>query len=276
MVEIKGSVGGDGVEECLERGGGSSSAQARYQQCKLMGMQGASFAEAPDAKFYPELVEFGGLSRALRRVAEERSLDLGDVRPGSEQGLSVYRTVEADSSRGPIRVSTVLNRRAFSISIDSAAGDFVWAYGSATTLEDLADVIDAWRSGVLLAPLQERFPFIDFSKMAEGYERGTPVETAWNILLSEDTYDSRREMVAALHSRPRLSELFPFFSHEVLRLAVDPFDRDAGEICIELQVNGLYSMRSSDDEVLVGVGLADLADAATAIVEFLARRRPHG
>lgn len=231
-------------------------------------MSMASFAEAPDAKYYPELVAYGGLSQALRRLAEDRGLDLGDVRPASDRGLSVYRTAEAASSRGLIRISTVLNRRAFSISMDSAEGDFVWANGSTTTLGDVAEVIDAWRSGVLLAPLRERFPFIEFSKMAEGYECGEPAETAWGILLADDNRISHREMLAALRSNSRLSGMFPFFSHDVLRLAIDPFKRDAGEICIAPQGNGRFSVQSSSDgEILADVELADLADTASSFFD---------
>jgi len=234
----------------------------------------AGFAEAPDAEFYPELVEHGGLAEALGHLAEDRHLDLGDVRPGSNRGLSVYRTAETESARGLIRISTVLNRRAFSISMDSAEGDFVWACGSAPALGDVAEVIDAWRRGVLLGPLRERFPFIEFSKIAEGHERGTPVETAWSLLLADDTYISHREMLTALHSRRRLSELFPFFSHEVLRLAFDPLDREAGEVRIESHSDGRYCVTSSlGGEIPADIGLADLVDAIASLVELLERPR---
>ncbi|MDX3771552.1 MULTISPECIES: DUF6193 family natural product biosynthesis protein [unclassified Streptomyces] len=225
------------------------------------------FADAPDAKFYPELVEHGGLYRALRYIAEVRGLDVGEVRPGSDRGLGLYRTAVMQSNRGIIRISTVLNRRAFSISLDSAAGDFVWASGSTGILDDVAEVVGAWRHGILLAPLRERYPFIKFSQMAQGYEQGAPVETAWDILLGNDEYVSHREMLTALHSNPRLRGLFPFFSHETLRLSMDCFNREAGEICIDLQDDGLYSVRSSlDGMVLADISMLALTDAVASLL----------
>ncbi|MFJ3235721.1 DUF6193 family natural product biosynthesis protein [Streptomyces sp. NPDC086787] len=152
--------------------------------------------------------------------------------------------------------------------MDSAEGDFVWANGSTASLGDIAEVIDAWRSGVLLVPLRERFPFIEFSEMAEGYERGEPVETAWRIVLADDNHISHREMLAALRSNSRLNGMFPFFSHNVLRLAIDPYSRDAGEICIELQGDGRFSVQSSPGgAILADVELADLADMASSFVD---------
>jgi hypothetical protein len=228
---------------------------------------GAAFAEAPDAAFYPELVEQGGLYRVLQRIGEERGLDLGDVRPGSDRGLAVYRTAKSDSSRGAIRISTVLNRRAFSIVFDSAVGSYVWAEGSATEPDQVAGVIDSWRGGMLLVPLREAFPFMQFSPMSQGYERGTQVETAWGLLLTGDAHASRRGMLTVLQANSLVSGLFPFFSMGTLRLARDCFDREAGSISIDGQEDGRYSVRSSfDGALLADVELSNLADAVASLI----------
>ncbi|MBS2539915.1 hypothetical protein KGQ20_44955 [Catenulispora sp. NF23] len=230
-------------------------------------MSEPSFAEGPDARFYPDLVESGSLSQALRVVADAEDLDVGNLRPGSSPELSVYRTAETDSDHGLIRVSTVLNRRAFSISIDSAKGNFVWADGSTTDLADVTRVIHAWCSGVVLAVLNARFPFMEFSRQAEGFERGNPSETAWDILLEDTYYAPQRGVLSLLCANPALSKLFPFYSHDVLRLAMDPFDRGAGEIKIERRNDGRFDVtRSPGGNHLMNIEIADLAAAGASLL----------
>jgi hypothetical protein len=228
-----------------------------------------SFAEGPDAKFYPDLVESGSLSQTLRALADAEDLEIGNLRPGSSPELSEYRTAETDSERGLIRVSTVLNRRSFSISIDSVQGNFVWTDGSTTSLTDVAQVIDAWRSGSTLDQLNARFPFMEFSRLAGGFERGTPGETAWDILLEDPYYAPQRDMLSLLRAEPTLSRLFPFYSHGVLRLAIDPLDRDSGEIDIERRDDGRFDVsRSPGGKALTGIELFDLARAASSLIQL--------
>ena len=229
----------------------------------------SGFADAPEAGYYPELVDQGGLARALRSIAQDRQLDLGELRVGSNVGLGVYRTAETGSTRGLIRVSTVLNRRAFSISLDSARGHFVWANGSTSNLLEVAGVIDAWRGGILLAVLSNRFPFMEYPKISQGYEDGTPVPTQWQILIeSEESYIVNRPLLLAAHENPRLSELFPFFSHGVLRLQMDCFDRSAGSIKLNQLSNGNYRVETTVlSENMVEV--PSMEEAVAAAVGFL-------
>jgi hypothetical protein len=236
-----------------------------------------TFAEAPDAECYPDLVESGTLAHALRRVAEECGVDLGEIRPG-EQGSDVYRRARLEAGRGPIWVKTALHKRNFLISLTNSAGGaggWGWPEGGTASLDEVVEVVAAWQGGIQLIPFGERFPFMRFSRMAVASERGTLVETAWDIVLTENLeeegYARYREMAVALHSDPRLRRLFPFFSHVTLRLKLDPYNLETGGIYVDLQDDGRYSVRSeiagpSGGAILTDVSLPHLADAVVSLL----------
>jgi hypothetical protein len=152
--------------------------------------------------------------------------------------------------------------------------------GGTDSLGEVAEVASAWLGGIRLVPLGERFPFMHFSRLALGYESGTPVETAWDIILTEKTAEDdfvpyREMVVAALHADRRVRGLFPFFSHFTLRLGPDPHDPLFSVAHIDMQADGNYSVCSAPDGQgnqarLTDIGLANLTD----VVVSLLRGRP--
>jgi hypothetical protein len=198
-------------------------------------------------EYYPDLIQDGGLPGALQRVARERGLDLGNVSSDSERWLAAPATVVADSSRGRIWINIGLSGRSFSIALGSGLG-FPWAEGKTASLEEVAAVIGAWRGGILLAPLRERFPFLGIERRAEEYERGRPpAETSWDIILADEEYSSEREMTTLLHSRPRIRSLYPDFDVLTLRLFLDFHDKAAGAIRVEPEEGGLWTVWFTKD-----------------------------
>jgi hypothetical protein len=242
------------------------------------------FAEVRESKYraelteyYADLIESGGLPQALQRIAGECGLDLGDVRSDSERWMAAPTTVVTDSSRGRIWINIAPRERSFSICLGSRLR-FPWAEGWAASLEEVAEVIDAWRGGILLASLRERFPFLDVERRAEEYERGRPpAETSWDIILTDDECSPHLEMATLLHSRPRIRSLYPEFDRQALRLFMDFRDGDAGSIRIEPEGGGLWTVWSAKDgeEVYIqlpnGIGyytFAPCADAALSGVRL--------
>jgi hypothetical protein len=238
------------------------------------------------AKHYPDLFEGGGMLRTLQRIAEERDLDLGAIESDSDH---VHATVTADSDRGLIWINVAGERRAFLVRLGSELG-FPWAEGWAPSMEEVAEVIDAWRGGIPLASLKDRFPFLEISQRAMEYVLGKSLaESCWNDILADDEFRSDRDMVALLHSRPRIRVLRPEFSHRTLRLFVDPYDRSAGDIRVEPKSDRAWSVWSSKDaeevyiplpggsgyydfappgdKVLADVTMQDLPDAVESFID---------
>ncbi len=191
--------------------------------------------EALDPEFYSDIIECGGLARAIEGAAHEYSVNLGAVRPQSKMRLALYRTASVKSNRGRVRIGIILGNRTFSMAFDSARGHFVWASGGTGNLVDVVQALDAWRNGCLLADMNRRFPFIQYPRLSLGYENGTPVETAWEILFEGASDSGRNELLATVYADERLRKLFPYFSHETLRLARNCYDREAGEFSVAWQ-----------------------------------------
>ncbi|NUP47411.1 MAG: hypothetical protein HOW97_08860 [Catenulispora sp.] len=189
-------------------------------------------AEAIDASLYPDLVEAGGLAPLLRQMASTQHTDLGEVEPDTPRGRGLYVTARMTSDRGPVKVLLGLDSRRFSISLGDAETARGWASGSTPDITEAARAIEAWRHGSKLKDMTERFPFVDYPRLSQGYEDGNPVETQWSLLLEDDDFNTYRSLLAALHGDPVISHLFPYFSHWVLRLTKDPFDLDTNQIAI--------------------------------------------
>jgi hypothetical protein len=205
---------------------------------------GINLSDILSADRYPDLIRLGGLAEALRQLSLAHGVDVGEIRSLSESGPSRYKTAKMDSERGPVVVLLGLESRIFSISIDSSSATFVWASGGTNDLREVLGVMDYWRRGVVLRELGERFPFMTYSRLSQGYEDGIPVETQWNILLSAEEYLSHQDLLQAVYSNDDLRGMFPFFSHSLLRLARDCFDRTAGEVKIDRRSDGSYMVES--------------------------------
>jgi hypothetical protein len=170
-----------------------------------------------------------------------------------------------------MRVNVGLGERRFSIALDSAQGNYVWASGSTPELPEVVRLLDAWRQGVKLKELTDRFPFMEFQRLSQGYEDGNPVETQWDIVINDDAFREYGDLLEALHSDPRLRETFPFFSHWTLRMAKDCYRPEAGEILIQPRPDGSYRLWSSADseEKTEFRRVDDLIRAAVSLLDGL-------
>lgn len=198
----------------------------------------------PRLPHYADLVEQGGLWSAIVSIARERRLDLGVATELSEEGTHAWGMADFRSRRGAMRVQLGRGVRRFAITLDSDQG-FVWASGSTPDLSEVVKVMDFWREGAKLKELSNRFPFMEFDRLSQGYEDGKPVEAQWDILMGDDTFHEYRELLLALHTHPRLREMFPFFSHWTLRMLKSHCDPQAGEILIRPSAGGSYLIWSS-------------------------------
>jgi hypothetical protein len=205
---------------------------------------------------YADIIEAGGLARALRNTAEELGLNIGNVAATSDRWVGVHSSASSDSSRGWIRVGSALDRRSFSVTLGTELG-FLWAEGRTPSLAEVAAVISAWRGGAPLQALEERFPFLDVSQRGKDYEAGkSPMEGCWDILLTDQEFGAEFEMLTVLHSEPSIRALRPEFSFRVLRLFSDPYGRDGDFINIQPTDGETWSVWSSRDEEEVYVQLS--------------------
>ncbi|MFJ8666972.1 hypothetical protein [Streptomyces sp. NPDC093600] len=208
--------------------------------------------EEPDAPrrdprlvHYSDIVEQGGLQPALVSSARTHDLDLGAAETDPVSQKHHWSTAEFPSSRGAMRVHLGHGARRFAITLDSHHGH-VWASGSTEDLGRAAEAMAFWRQGATLGELHERFPFMEFDRLSQAYEEGNPVETQWGLLIEDDVFLSYRELLSMLRANGKLGRLFPFFSHWVLRLALDCYDSQAGELLIKPTPEGGYAVWSSE------------------------------
>nr|WSX50096.1 hypothetical protein OG409_14770 [Streptomyces sp. NBC_00974] len=224
--------------------------------------ENVNLSEILDVEHYADLVEYGGLAAAITCVSRRNGMDLGRIYPQATSGKGLYKTAHADSSRGRMSVLLGLGRRSFSLKLEGRG--FVWASGSTSDLSALTAAMDAWRRGEKLRDLSRDFPFLEYGRISQGHEDGIPVETQWNIVLESERLRPYRDLLLSVRADARLRELFPTFSHDTLRLAVDCYDREAGEIVIQVLPDGSHSVLASADEV--SDTLAELAGAAASAV----------
>lgn len=219
-------------------------------------------------RFYPDVLERGGLAAAIVRAAAENGVEVGTAseRPGADprtRGSAEFRP-----PRGVMRVRLGLGARRFSIVLEGGRGNRVRAEGSTAQLSEVAGVLAAWRAEAKLAELAGRFPFMEFDRLSQAFEDGNPAEVQWTILIEDDTFANYRDLLLALRDSPRLRRTIPFFSHWVLKLSVDPYEERDGEIWIRLDPAGGYEIWSSlTPERRRHLVLGDLVHAAESLLE---------
>lgn len=221
-----------------------------------------NLSEILDVEHYADLVEYGGLVAAIEYVSRRNGIDLGRIYPQATSGAGLYKTANADSSRGKMSVLLGLGRRSFSLKLEGRG--FIWAGGSTSDLSTLTMAMDAWRRGEKLRDISRDFPFLEYERISQGHEDGNPVETQWNIVIESARLRPYRNLLLSVRADARLRELFPTFSHDTLRLAMDCYDREAGEIVIQLLPDGSRSVLASADEV--SSTLAELTSAAASVL----------
>ncbi|WP_306971706.1 hypothetical protein [Streptomyces canus] len=154
--------------------------------------------------------------------------------------------------------------------LDSSRGAFVWASGGTADLNEVAALVDAWRNGISLRALVERFPFMAYDRLSLGYEDGTPIETQWDILLNSQEFTEYRNMLLRVRVNTYLGKMFPFFSHETLRLVKDCFDRNSEGIFIDPRPDGSYFIWATNNQMRREAnGLEEAIAAAEAMTRRL-------
>jgi hypothetical protein len=201
-------------------------------------------ADVLDANAYPDLIELGGLAAALREIARRNRIDVGEVTASKAQP---FIAASMRSARGYIGVSIRGGRRCFSVHMGDEG--HVWARGGAVELLDVLRVTEMWRAGAKLGELKRHFPFMEYDRIAEAYENGDHVPVMWEILLHDEDLDEIRPLLLAAYDNERLRQLFPSVTmFSLLRFAMVPFDRTAGEVRIAHRRSGIYEVDSSWSE----------------------------
>lgn len=170
----------------------------------------------------------GGLAAAIKKIAGEVGINIPVI--DTQAGAGRYNTADISSNRGIISILLGIEKRIFSVRI--TGNTHVWASGETADLHALVRVIDAWINGASLKELKERFPFMDYDRMAEAYENGDPAQVQWELLLEDRSNAHIKILLMALRSRKEFRNCFPYISHGVVRLARDPFSRSMGEVWI--------------------------------------------
>jgi hypothetical protein len=207
-----------------------------------------------DTALYPDIIAAGGLGPALRASGA----DLGDVHvPASING---FWNVSVPAGRGQVMVTMGSAERAFVVTILDTT--HTWASGTTTVLPEVVAVASAWRGGVTLAGLHERFPFMTYGPQAQAYEDGNPVEVAWAELVRSHRGTPLQPLIEAARADPRLSRLMPSTTHDrVVRCHLDESGR---EVRITSTAAGYEVTTTFDDSSEVVSGAAAAVEAAAA------------
>ncbi|MFJ7247856.1 DUF6193 family natural product biosynthesis protein [Kitasatospora sp. NPDC098652] len=180
---------------------------------------------------YPDLASAGSLAAALESAAAELAVDitLAPGRWGDAASAGIAAPVGTVPSgpasrgrRGPLHVSLSTGERCFGVSGWSLGTEMIT--GWTADLRDVVRAAVAWGSGLSLAELRERFPFLTSSELAEAHEHGVAavVGLQWSWIreraLQEPEFTGFGLLVAAADAEPRLRQLSPVVSHRTLVL----------------------------------------------------------
>jgi hypothetical protein len=191
--------------------------------------------------FYPDIVDADGLAPAIEQVAGEYSIELDRV--VEQDAADGAWNVLIGSERGSICVGLGAARRVFIINIGTDR--IGWASGSTEDLSLVVRAADSWRKGATLRELHAEFPFMTYSRLAQGYEDGSPIEARWEEILDAPDLGDIGPLVEAARRNERLGALFPSITHyTMLRLALDHENRDAGEVRISFGSRETYVVDS--------------------------------
>ncbi|MES5817269.1 DUF6193 family natural product biosynthesis protein [Streptomyces sp. RG80] len=169
-----------------------------------------------------QAAEAAELVRHLERIARAEGVDLGRIRAVAGQ----YTGAEVDAERGAVFVYP-RPERTFQVRI-ALHRVFAWSEGWTDDLVATVRVADLWRRGARLRELNERFPFMSWSALAQGFEDGDPAAAKWRELLGSDWHLPDRPLLSAGHAHPELRAFYPDMSHGSLMLCRRPFEFESG------------------------------------------------
>ncbi|MFJ9846745.1 hypothetical protein ACIRYZ_41200 [Kitasatospora sp. NPDC101155] len=159
--------------------------------------------------------------------------------------------------------------RVFDISLYSDRGWFSrWADGITADIVETTTVLAAWKHGATLTELSQRFPFMTYTKLSQGYDEGNQVAVMWDLQIGDPTFAQYRDLLTALRAEPKLAQMFPFFSMWTLRLVKDSYREEPGELLIRQKDDGsclLWSSSEAEEDQREFRRLDDLVAAAAAL-----------
>lgn len=219
-----------------------------------------------NSELYPDLVELGGLVKALTHVSRQSGIDLGVVESASSNPRGHLFNAKVTSGRGLIGISLAAHKRSFAINISDAQHQ--WAVGDTSSLLTAVEVAESWQNGITLRELKSRFPFMEYNELAQAYEDGDPVATQWGTLLHDEVFAAHRSLTREIYANEQLRSLFPFYSMGMLRLSTDHTSRQAGEIRISPLRSGGYRVEFTVSGRETHVENMDrIAEAAVAFLD---------
>ncbi|MGW7823677.1 hypothetical protein ACWGLF_37470 [Streptomyces puniciscabiei] len=178
---------------------------------------------APGKDLYPDVTASGGLAPAMREAAKLRGCDIG-LGPWATDVVSI------ETARGFLWVDTATEERLFRLSVNIPG--FTWEIGSTGNLGLLVEAVAAWREGIPLAELQERFEFMELDAFARALESGEPTSSQWSELLSSEFHRPQRNLLRRLRADEVLSNMFPTITHGAVRLQVDPLHGTSRQVLV--------------------------------------------
>lgn len=200
-----------------------------------------------DALLFHDVIESGGLAAALAQAARRAGVDVGDIAVVDDADWQVH----VSSERGRVGVHLPAEERCFALTMSQKIGEHLfgtWTYGCSPDLETAALVIDAWRKGATLRQLHERFPFMNYDRMAQGYEDGNAVEVAWEMALEDEDFAEVWPVLRAAYTNERLRRLFPSVTMgSIVCFALDYTNRSAGDILIKPAIDNEFEVIATWD-----------------------------
>jgi hypothetical protein len=172
---------------------------------------------------YPDVTASGGLAPAMREAAKLRGCDIG-LGPWAADVISI------ETTRGFLSVDSATEERLFRLGVHIPG--LTWEIGSTGDLGLLVEAVAAWREGIPLDELEERFEFMELDEFSRALESGEPTSSQWSDLLSSDFHRRQWNLLRRLRADEVLRNMFPTITHGAVRLRVDPLDGTSRQVLV--------------------------------------------
>jgi hypothetical protein len=125
------------------------------------------------------------------------------------------------------------------------------AHGAVDEPAQVVGVTRRWLEGADLTSLKSAYPFVEFTELQLGYERGDARETQWRILLA-DGNEMYREVIALAAADPSIRCRFPAVGHNLLFFADEFSSRPMASVIFYLEGTYQLYIPGNDSAVVVG------------------------
>ncbi|QIS11556.1 DUF6193 family natural product biosynthesis protein [Nocardia arthritidis] len=217
------------------------------------------------AALYPEVAVAGSLDLVLQAELRRVGFDLAVVPSESPGWRYVGATVRND--RRYVSILLAIKERWFSLQFWERG--VMMASGGTVELDAAAGAVGLWQSGATLRDLRNGWSFVRYSELAEAYEHGDPVAVTWKSYRRTRASHIDHDLIEAAYAQPRLRVLFPFTSHESLRLSRCtrfPYSRDLPVIWPLKDGRYRVVRQGIPHREPVELGLVDTPDEAVALL----------